>query len=72
MCLGIPVKIIEIKNKEMAVAALGGVEKDVSIQVLSDVKKGDYVLLHAGFAIQKIDEKEAQETLQILREMASI
>ena len=72
MCLAIPVKIIEIKNKEMAVAALGGVKKDVSIQVLSDVKKGDYVLLHAGFAIQKIDEKEAQETLQILREMASI
>ena len=72
MCLAIPVKIIEIKDKEMAVAALGGVEKDVSIQVLSDVKKGDYVLLHAGFAIQKIDEKEAEETLQILREMASI
>ena len=72
MCLAIPVKIIEIKNKEMAVAALGGVKKDVSIQVLSDVKKGDYVLLHAGFAIQKIDEKEAEETLQLLREMASI
>ncbi len=72
MCLGIPVKIIEIKDEEMAVAEAGGVKREISLQVLKDIKEGDYVLLHAGFAIQKIDEKEAEETLGLLREMASI
>ena len=72
MCLGIPVEIIEIKDDGMALAEVGGVRKDVSIQLLGDVKVGDFVLLHAGFAIQRIDEKEAKETLEILREIASI
>lgn len=72
MCLAIPVEIIELKDKEMAVADVGGIRRDVSIQLLSDVKKGDYVLLHAGFAIQKIDEEEAKKTLELLQEIASI
>lgn len=71
MCLAIPVKIIELKDNGMAIGDAGGVERRISIQLLDDVKKGDYVLLHVGFAIQKIDEKEAQETLRILREIAS-
>lgn len=72
MCLAIPVEIIELKDNGMAVAEAGGIRRKVSVQLLEDVKKGDYVLLHAGFAIQKIDEKQAKETLRLLREVASI
>ena len=68
MCLGIPVKIIEIKEDNKALAELAGVKREVSLALLPDVKIGDYVLLHAGFAIQKIDEAEAEETLRLLRE----
>lgn len=71
MCLGIPVEIIELKKSGMAVACAGGVTREVSVQLLGDVKEGDYVLLHAGFAIQKIDVKEAKETLKLLREIAN-
>lgn len=72
MCLAIPVKIVELKDNGMAVGDAGGVERRISVQLLDNVKKGDYVLLHAGFAIQKIDEKEAQETLRLLREIAQL
>ena len=70
MCLGIPVKINELKDNGMAVAEIGGVKREISVQLLEDIKVGDYVLLHAGFGIQIIDEKEAFETLALLREMA--
>lgn len=72
MCLAIPVEIIELKDNKMAVVEAGGIRKVISIQFLSGVKQGDYVLLHAGFAIQKIDQKQAEETLRILREIAGI
>lgn len=72
MCLAVPVKIIEVKSNGMAAAGAGGVKRDVSVRLLEDVNVGDYVLLHAGFAIQKIDKKEAEETLELLREMAGV
>ena len=72
MCLGIPVKILKMKGDNMAVAEIGGVKRDISVQLLEDVKEGDYVLLHAGFGIQIIDEKEAFETLALLKEMVEI
>ena len=70
MCLGIPTKVIE-KKGEMGVVEFGGVKKEISLQLLEDIEVGDYVILHAGFAIQKLDEAEAQETLSLLNEVAA-
>ncbi|MDG6218256.1 MAG: HypC/HybG/HupF family hydrogenase formation chaperone [Candidatus Thermoplasmatota archaeon] len=70
MCLAIPGKIIEInKKKELAVIDYGnGTKRKANISLL-DVKLNDYVLVHAGFAIQKVDPKDAQETLEMFRAM---
>ena len=65
MCLAIPVKITSIEGK-MGRGELGGVKIKVSLMLLDKIKVGDYVLLHAGFAISKINTKEAQELLQLL------
>ena len=72
MCLAIPGKIIEIdKNKEHATVDYGdGTKRKVNV-TLVEVKVGGYVLVHAGFAIEVLNEKEAQETLDLFREMLS-
>jgi len=69
MCLAIPVRILEL-NGDMAVGEVGGVERDVSVMMTPGVKVGDYVIVHAGFAIQVVDQQEARENLKMLREMA--
>lgn len=68
MCLSIPAKVVDI-NGNMADVSVGGTIFRAGLQMLENVEVGDYVLLHAGFAIQKISEEEALETLKILREM---
>lgn len=68
MCLSIPAKVVEI-NGDMADVSVGGTIFKASLQMVENVAIGDYILLHTGFAIQKINEEEALETLQILREM---
>jgi hydrogenase expression/formation protein HypC len=70
MCLGIPTKVIE-KKGEMGIVEFGGVKKEISLQLLEGIEVGDYVILHAGFAIQKLDEAEAKETLSLLNEVAA-
>jgi hydrogenase expression/formation protein HypC len=76
MCLAVPGKIISIdeSNPEMKMAkvSFSGVTRVVCIQWLPDAAVGDYVLVHVGFALSKVDEKEAEETLRILREMGDI
>lgn len=67
MCLGVPMQVKSIDN-ETALCEIDGVQRQASLMMLDDVKIGDYVLIHAGFAIEKIDEGEAQLTLQALRE----
>jgi hydrogenase expression/formation protein HypC len=69
MCLAIPVRILELKG-DMAVGEVGGVERDVSVVMTPGVKVGDYVIVHAGFAIQVVDQQEAKENLRFLRELA--
>jgi len=71
MCLAIPSKIVKIEDN-MGVIDVEGVKKDVSLLLIEDPRIGDYVIVHAGFAIQKINEAEANESLKILREMASL
>lgn len=68
MCLGIPMKILS-KNGERAVVALGGTKREINIALIGNAKAGDYVIVHAGFAIEKLDEKRAKETLDIFKEM---
>ena len=71
MCLSIPSKVISI-NGTTAIVSVGGTEYEASLQLLDDVKVDDYVLLHTGFAIQKISEDDAQETLKLMRELGEI
>ena len=67
MCLAIPSKITKIENN-MATIDVEGVQRQASLLLLEDARVGDYVIVHAGFAIQKLDEASAQETLDLLRE----
>ncbi len=67
MCLAIPSRIVEIEN-DIATIDVEGVRKKTSLLLLENPKVGDYVIIHAGFAIHTIDEEEARETLRILRE----
>jgi hydrogenase expression/formation protein HypC len=70
MCLAIPAKIVEIEN-DMATIDVEGARRQASLLLIEDPSLGDYVMVHAGFAIHKIDEAEALESLRILRELAS-
>ena len=67
MCLAIPSRITKIENN-MATIDVEGVQREASLLLLEDAQVGDYVIVHAGFAIQKLDEAAAQETLDLLRE----
>ncbi len=69
MCLGIPGKVLEIE-KNVAKVDVGGLLRDVSLDLCPDVSVGEYVLIHTGFAIEKVDEEEAKETLELLRQLA--
>ncbi len=74
MCLAVPGKIVEIDSSAdpvMAKVSFGGVEKQICLEWLPDAVVGDYVLVHVGFAISKVDEKEAVETLRLLQEIDS-
>ena len=68
MCLGIPMKIKKI-NGEFAQVETGRLKRTVNIQMLLSVKVGDYVIVHAGFAIQKLDPQMAKETLRLIDEI---
>lgn len=67
MCLGVPMMVKSIQD-ELAVCEIDGVRREASLMMIDDVQIGDYVLIHAGFAIEKIDETEAQLTLKALRD----
>ena len=71
MCLAIPSKIIKIKNN-IGTIDVDGVKRETSLLLLEDAKVGDYVIVHAGFALHKIDESIAMETLLLLKETAAL
>jgi hydrogenase expression/formation protein HypC len=71
MCLAIPVRIVSIDGDE-AETEIAGVRRRVSIALTPEAKVGDYVLLHTGYAIGIVDEAEAEETLKLLEEIASL
>ncbi|MEA3232305.1 MAG: HypC/HybG/HupF family hydrogenase formation chaperone [Thermodesulfobacteriota bacterium] len=71
MCLAIPSRVVKIEN-DMAVIDVDGVRREASMLLLEDPQVGDWVIVHAGFAIHKIDEIAARESLDILRESAAV
>jgi hydrogenase expression/formation protein HypC len=71
MCLALPARIVEILPDDMAVIDLGGVKKDISLGLVEDVGVGDYVIVHVGYAIAKLDPAEAERTLALFAEMSN-
>ena len=71
MCLAIPALIKSIEDKE-AEAEIGGITRRISLWLTPGAKVGDYVLVHTGYAIDVLDQEEAEETLKLLREMAGV
>lgn len=70
MCLAIPTQIIELLDNQMAIASLSGVKKEISLALLMDeVKIGDYVIVHAGYALNRLDEDDAKKTLAYFAEL---
>jgi len=68
MCLAIPAKVVEIEGN-MATIEVGGISRQASLMLVPEAEIGDYVLVHAGFAIQRLDEEEALETLRLLAQL---
>jgi len=71
MCLSIPAKVLTVEGN-MAKASVGGAIVNASLHLVDDVNPGDYILIHTGFALQKISEEEALETMRLLEELNSI
>lgn len=70
MCLAIPAKVIAVNSPETARIEVSGVQKEISISLVDDVKTGDYLIVHVGHAIGRVDPEEAEKTLACLQEMA--
>ena len=69
MCLAIPVKVEKLLEDNMAQVDIGGVKKEISIALIDDLNIGDYVIMHVGYALNKIDIVEAEKTLDLFAEM---
>jgi hydrogenase expression/formation protein HypC len=76
MCLGVPGKVISITRSDLGlhsgVVRFGGIQKEVCLAFLPDVQEGDYVIVHAGFAISQVDEAEAVATFELLKQMGDL
>ena len=68
MCLAIPARVVELQDNDIAIVDLGGVRKDVSLALVEDVAVGDYVIVHVGYALTRLDPEEAQKTLALMAE----
>jgi len=69
MCLAIPVKVEKILADDTAIVDIGGVKKEISVALIEDLAIGDYVIMHVGYALNKIDPDEAIKTLALFNEM---
>jgi hydrogenase expression/formation protein HypC len=70
MCLAIPVQVKEVLPDDMAKVTIDGVSKVISTALVDDVQVGDYLVLHVGYALAKIDPEEAERTLELIRQAA--
>lgn len=71
MCLAVPMKLIALENSGFGTAELEGVKYRVNVSLLEECKVDDYVIVHAGFAIEKLDQKDADETLAMLEKLSA-
>lgn len=69
MCLALPARVVELRENENGVVELGGVRKQVSLALVEDVQVGDYVIVHVGYALSKLDVEEAEATLRMFAEI---
>ena len=69
MCLAIPVRVVELREGDQAMVDVGGVRKEISLALVDGIAVGDYVILHVGYAIQKLDPEEAERTLALFAEL---
>jgi hydrogenase expression/formation protein HypC len=71
MCLAIPAKVVQLKEGDQALVDLAGVRKEVSLALVEGVRPGDYVIVHVGYALQKLDTREAEKTLALFAGLAA-
>ncbi|GAB2188912.1 HypC/HybG/HupF family hydrogenase formation chaperone [Sessilibacter sp. MAH2] len=71
MCLAIPVQIEAIKDESTAVASIDGIKKEINVSLVEDLAVGDFVIMHVGFALKKLDKDEAEKTLAMFAEISS-
>lgn len=71
MCVAIPMKLAE-KNNSIGIVEMEGLRQEISLQLLENAEVGDYLIVHAGFAIERLDESEAMETLELMKEAGMI
>ena len=72
MCLAIPAQVIELRDNYMAVVDLAGVHKEISLALVEDIAIGDYVIVHVGFALSKLDPDEAASTLALFADIGEL
>jgi hydrogenase expression/formation protein HypC len=73
MCLAVPAKVLELRDDNMALVDISGTQREISLMVLDgDAAPGDFVLIHVGYAIEKIDEEEAARTLAMFEELSML
>ena len=71
MCLAIPAQVVEISGNETAIVELGGIRKAISTALLDEVAVGDYVIVHVGYALERLNVVEAEETLRLFADLAA-
>ncbi|HXE37878.1 MAG TPA: HypC/HybG/HupF family hydrogenase formation chaperone [Azonexus sp.] len=72
MCLAIPARIVELRSDDLAVVDLAGVKKEISLALVDNVVIGDYVIVHVGYALNKLDPEEAAKTLALFAELGQL
>jgi hydrogenase expression/formation protein HypC len=72
MCLAIPAQVVELRDGDNAVVDLAGVRKEISLSLVENVALGDYVIVHVGYALNKLDPEEAAKTLALFAELGQL
>ncbi|WP_065754129.1 HypC/HybG/HupF family hydrogenase formation chaperone [Bradyrhizobium paxllaeri] len=72
MCLSVPAEVTKILPDDLAIVSIDSIRKEISIALIDDLAVGDYVLVHVGYALARIDPAEAEHTLQLLHELGSV
>ena len=71
MCLALPAKITQVLEQQKAIANLGGIEREISTVLLDEISVGDYVIIHVGYALTRLDTADAEKTLQLYADMVT-